>query len=181
MAQETGGTGLGHRSVSMTRVSKGVFDVTNVRGGTMRIGGDGPDFTPVELLLADPRQRAKHDIGRDVVIRGPEQRFEPAWNIDLFAAQARDQSFDRVDCPITILVQPRFRKLEEVHVALGHAKSLGRLQRLGSAHGGELRAIHQLRVRSAPVRHEDEVNRRAASPLPENRPACAERLVVVVR
>src|SRR6478672_6869077 len=56
MAQETsektGGTGLGHRSVSMSRVSKGVFDVTNVRGGTMRIGGgDTEDFTPVELLL----------------------------------------------------------------------------------------------------------------------------------
>lgn len=52
MAEETGGTGLGHRSVSMTRVDKGVFDVTNVRGGTMRIGGDGADFSPVELLLA---------------------------------------------------------------------------------------------------------------------------------
>jgi uncharacterized OsmC-like protein len=52
MSEETGGTGLGGRSVSMTRVSKGVFDVTNVRGGTMRIGGDGPDFSPVELLLA---------------------------------------------------------------------------------------------------------------------------------
>jgi uncharacterized OsmC-like protein len=51
MAEETGGTGLGHRSVSMTRVGKGVFDVTNVRGGTIRIGGDGADFTPVELLL----------------------------------------------------------------------------------------------------------------------------------
>jgi uncharacterized OsmC-like protein len=56
MAQETsektGGTGLGHRSVSMERVSKGVFDVTNVRGGTLRIGGgDSADFTPVELLL----------------------------------------------------------------------------------------------------------------------------------
>jgi putative redox protein len=53
MEQETGGTGLGHRSVSLERVSKGVFDVTNVRGGTMRIGGgESDDFTPVELLLA---------------------------------------------------------------------------------------------------------------------------------
>lgn len=52
MAEETGGTGLGHRSVSLERVSKGVFDVTNVRGGTIRIGGDGTDFSPVELLLA---------------------------------------------------------------------------------------------------------------------------------
>lgn len=52
MTEETGGTGLGNRSVSMERVSKGVFDVTNVRGGTIRIGGgEGPEFTPVELLL----------------------------------------------------------------------------------------------------------------------------------
>jgi uncharacterized OsmC-like protein len=51
VAEETGGTGLGHRSVSLTRVSKGVFDVTNARGGTIRIGGDGADFSPVELLL----------------------------------------------------------------------------------------------------------------------------------
>ncbi|QGN57324.1 OsmC family protein [Nostocoides sp. HKS02] len=52
MAEETGGTGLGHRSVSMERVSKGVYEVTNVRGGTIRIGGgDGEEFTPVELLL----------------------------------------------------------------------------------------------------------------------------------
>jgi putative redox protein len=51
MAEETGGTGLGLRSISMERVSKGVYDVTNVRGGTIRIGGDGDSFTPVELLL----------------------------------------------------------------------------------------------------------------------------------
>ncbi|HEX5427163.1 MAG TPA: OsmC family protein [Pedococcus sp.] len=54
MAQEqTGGTGTGNRSVSMTRVEKGLYEFTNVRGGTMRVGGGGdtPDFTPVELLL----------------------------------------------------------------------------------------------------------------------------------
>jgi putative redox protein len=35
------------------RVEKGVYDVTNVRGGRIRIGGggDSADFTPVELLL----------------------------------------------------------------------------------------------------------------------------------
>ena len=54
MAQEqTGGTGTGDRSVSMTRLEKGLYEFTNVRGGTMRVGGGGdtPDFTPVELLL----------------------------------------------------------------------------------------------------------------------------------
>ena len=54
MAQEqTGGTGSGHRSVSMTRLEKGLYEFTNVRGGTLRVGGGGDtaDFTPVELLL----------------------------------------------------------------------------------------------------------------------------------
>lgn len=53
MTQETGGTGLGHRSVSMTRVERGTYLVTNARGGTMRVGGggDSEDFTPVELFL----------------------------------------------------------------------------------------------------------------------------------
>ena len=51
-APETGGTGPGHRSISLTRTSHGEFDVTNVRGGTIHIGtGESDDFTPVELLL----------------------------------------------------------------------------------------------------------------------------------
>ena len=51
--QETGGTGLGHRSVTMARAEKGTYLVTNVRGGTMRVGGGGEnnDFTAVELFL----------------------------------------------------------------------------------------------------------------------------------
>ena len=50
---ETGGTGLGHRSVTMSRTEKGTYEVTNVRGGTLSVGGGGesPDFTPVELFL----------------------------------------------------------------------------------------------------------------------------------
>ena len=50
---ETGGTGLGHRSVSLTRLEHGSYLATNERGGTLRFGGGGesPDFTPVELFL----------------------------------------------------------------------------------------------------------------------------------
>ena len=54
MAQQdqpaTGGTGLGHRSVTMTRSEKGTYLVTNIRGGTLSVGGGGEsaDFTPVE-------------------------------------------------------------------------------------------------------------------------------------
>jgi putative redox protein len=49
---ETGGTGPGHRSVTLNRTSHGEFDVTNARGGRIHIGnGQTDDFTPVELLL----------------------------------------------------------------------------------------------------------------------------------
>ncbi len=51
--EHTGGTGPGHRSVSMTRLEKGMYEVRNSRGGTIRCGGGGEtaEFTPVELFL----------------------------------------------------------------------------------------------------------------------------------
>ncbi|WP_270888062.1 OsmC family protein [Pedococcus sp. 5OH_020] len=75
MTEETGGTGLGHRSISMERVSKGVFDVTNARGGTMRIGGDGPAFTPVELLLAAIAGCSAIDVDFITVKRAEPETF----------------------------------------------------------------------------------------------------------
>lgn len=62
--QETGGTGLGHRSVSMTRVEKGLYEVTNARGGTMLVGGGGesPEFTPVELFLVSMAACSATDV-----------------------------------------------------------------------------------------------------------------------
>jgi uncharacterized OsmC-like protein len=51
--EPTGGTGPGHRRVALTRVSQGEYEVTNDRGGSIRLGnGRTADFTPVELLLA---------------------------------------------------------------------------------------------------------------------------------
>lgn len=75
MTEQTGGTGLGHRSISMERVSKGVFDVTNVRGGTIRIGGDGADFTPVELLLTAIAGCSAIDVDFITVKRAEPQAF----------------------------------------------------------------------------------------------------------
>ena len=77
MAEETGGTGLGHRSISMERVKKGVFEVTNVRGGTMRIGGgDSPDFTPVELLLTAIAGCSAVDVDFITVKRAEPETFQ---------------------------------------------------------------------------------------------------------
>lgn len=76
MAEETGGTGLGHRSISMERVSKGIFEVTNVRGGTMRIGGgDDADFTPVELLLTAIAGCSAVDVDFITVKRAEPENF----------------------------------------------------------------------------------------------------------
>ena len=44
------------RSLTLTRTGPGALTATNVRGGTMTViaggGGAGPEFTPIELLLA---------------------------------------------------------------------------------------------------------------------------------
>ena len=51
--ETTGGTGQGHRSVELTRLGLGRYEIRNARGGTITIGDGGTDdFTPVELLLA---------------------------------------------------------------------------------------------------------------------------------
>ncbi|MHA7127327.1 OsmC family protein [Janibacter indicus] len=51
--EPTGGTGPGHRSVELTRIGLGRYEIRNARGGTITIGdGSTDDFTPVELLLA---------------------------------------------------------------------------------------------------------------------------------
>lgn len=54
MTEQNGGTGTGHRSVTLSRIEKGLYEVRNSRGGTIRCGGGGEteDFTPVELFLA---------------------------------------------------------------------------------------------------------------------------------
>jgi uncharacterized OsmC-like protein len=45
--------GSSHRTVTVERITQGVFTVTNTRGGQLRFGtGRDSDFTPTELLLA---------------------------------------------------------------------------------------------------------------------------------
>jgi uncharacterized OsmC-like protein len=61
----------------MERVEKGVFEVTNVRGGTMRIGGgDSPDFTPVELLLTAIAGCSAVDVDFITVKRAEPETFQ---------------------------------------------------------------------------------------------------------
>lgn len=51
-SEPTGGTGPGHREVTLRRTSLGHYEAVNARCGTLAVGaGDSEDFTPVELLL----------------------------------------------------------------------------------------------------------------------------------
>jgi uncharacterized OsmC-like protein len=95
MAEETGGTGLGHRSISMTRVEKGLYEVTNARGGTMLLGGggDSTDFTPVELLLAAIAGCSATDV--DFITA---KRAEPeAYTVTAEGDKVRDDNGNHLD------------------------------------------------------------------------------------
>lgn len=96
MAEEeaTGGTGLGHRSISMTRVAPGEYEVTNVRGGTIRIGGGGTDhFTPVELLLTAIAGCSAVDVDAVTSRRAEPTSFEVSASGD----KVKDEHGNRMD------------------------------------------------------------------------------------
>lgn len=77
--EPTGGTGPGHRRVSMTRTSLGHYEATNVRGGTISIGsGESADFTPVELLLAAIAGCSAVDVDHITSRRAEPIEFEAA-------------------------------------------------------------------------------------------------------
>lgn len=96
--EQTGGTGLGHRRVSLRRVRKGVLELTNDRGGSMLVGqgeepGDDGNFTPVELLLAAIAGCSAIDVdyitekraeptGFDVVSEGVKVKDEQGNHLD---------------------------------------------------------------------------------------------------
>ena len=100
----TGGTGLGHRSVTMTRLDKGVYEVTNVRGGTLRVGGGGDtdDFTPVELFLTAMAACSATDV--DFIT---SRIAEPvSFDVDAEGEKARDEGGNHMeDLEITFRVR----------------------------------------------------------------------------
>lgn len=92
--EPTGGTGLGHRTVSMTRVAPGEYDVTNVRGGTIRIGGGtSADFTPVELLLTAIAGCSAVDV--DAIT---SRRAEPlSFDVESSGDKVKDEAGNHMD------------------------------------------------------------------------------------
>ncbi len=77
------------RSIELTRIGNARFKATNDRGGEtfMGVGGEDPDFTPVELLLAAIAgcsaldveaitKKRSDSVGFDVSVQGAKVRDE---------------------------------------------------------------------------------------------------------
>ena len=82
-----------HRSVTVERVTQGVFTVTNTRGGQLMFGtGSGTEFTPTELLLAAIGGCTAIDV--DILT---SRRAEPdSFQVQVEADKIRDDSGNRL-------------------------------------------------------------------------------------
>jgi uncharacterized OsmC-like protein len=92
----------GHRQVSIARDSAGKYTVTNVRGGSIRVGtGEDGEFQPVELLLAAIGACTSIDV--DILT---SRRAEPTgFTVDVAAEKVHDQLGSRLtDIAVTFHV-----------------------------------------------------------------------------
>jgi putative redox protein len=85
--------GPAHRSVTVRRVASGRFAVRNDHGGEIAFGtGDGPDFTPTELLLAAIGGCTSIDV--DILT---SRRAEPeSFEVRVDAEKIRDDAGNRL-------------------------------------------------------------------------------------
>lgn len=64
------------RTVDLTRTGDGTYVATNVRGGTLSLGAEDVDFTPVELLLVALAGCAAIDVDLITSKRATPERFD---------------------------------------------------------------------------------------------------------
>ena len=91
-----------HRSVTVERITQGVFTVTNTRGGQLMFGtGGGTEFTPTELLLAAIGGCTAIDI--DILT---SRRAEPGgFQVRADATKVRDTGGNRLtDIQVTFQI-----------------------------------------------------------------------------
>ena len=89
-----------HRSVTLTKIGDGRFKATNARGGETFLGqgGDDPDFTPVELLLAAIAGCSGIDVDLITGKRAQAEQFE----MTMSGEKVRDEHGNRlVDLRLT--------------------------------------------------------------------------------
>lgn len=142
----TGGTGLGHRSVTMTRLEKGVFEVRNTRGGTMRVGGGGDteDFTPVELFLTAMAACSATDV--DFIT---SRIAEPVgFDVDAAGEKARDDDGNYME-GIEITFRVRFPEGEDGD------RARGRLPKAIAQSGDRLCTVSRTVQRGAEVAYRE--------------------------
>ncbi|HEX3815011.1 MAG TPA: OsmC family protein [Mycobacteriales bacterium] len=81
------------RSVEIERTGLGSYTARNVRGGTLTMGGgDGPDFSPVELLLAAIGGCTAVDVDHITVKRAEPERF----TVTVSGDKIRDEQGNRM-------------------------------------------------------------------------------------
>jgi uncharacterized OsmC-like protein len=93
-----------HRSVTLTKIGEGRFKASNARGGETFLGsgGDDPDFTPVELLLAAIAGCSGIDVDLITGKRATAEQFE----LTMSGEKVRDESGNRlVDLRLTFDVR----------------------------------------------------------------------------
>jgi putative redox protein len=91
-----------HRQVSIERIANSTYTVTNARGGQITVAtGDGPEFTPVELLLTAIGTCTSVDV--DVLT---SRRAEPdSFQVTVGAEKVRDTHGNRLtDIVVTFRV-----------------------------------------------------------------------------
>lgn len=113
-------TGSAHRSVTVRRVASGHFAVRNDHGGEINFGtGDGPDFTPTELLLAAIGGCTSIDI--DILT---SRRSEPdSFEVTVDAEKIKDEAGNRLaDIVVTFrLTFPATAEGDEARAVLPEA------------------------------------------------------------
>lgn len=82
------------RSVSLTRLSRGRYEATNARGGTLVVGQGGEDFTPVELLLTAIAGCSAIDVDYLTSRRAEPVRFELTMAGDKTRSSAGNRMVD---------------------------------------------------------------------------------------
>ncbi|HMM94792.1 OsmC family protein [Phycicoccus sp.] len=143
----TGGTGLGHRSVTMTRLEKGLYEVTNVRGGTMLVGGggDSAEFTPVELFLTAMAACSATDV--DFIT---SRIAEPtSFEVGSEGVKSRDEGGNHL-ADIEITFRVRFPEGEDGD------RARERLPRAIAQSGDRLCTVSRTVQRGAPVTYRSE-------------------------
>lgn len=81
------------RTVEIERTGLGRYTARNVRGGTLDMsGGDGPDFSPVELLLAAIGGCTAIDVDYITVKRAEPEKF----TVTVHGDKIRDEQGNRM-------------------------------------------------------------------------------------